>query len=750
MQSKSVIESVSGVLSSFNGLNVLFDPPADGPRSGTCVPISDSSLHPSLHGLIASEAPDGLFTHQQQAIESVLAGNHTIAATRTSSGKSLIFSLPAMDAICRDANATSMFLYPQKALANDQYAKLSAAISRVPELAELQSGKPHFVSRYDGSTAQDSKSQIRDQVQLLITNPDMLHIAILQYHQTHWARFFANLKLIAIDECHEYRGIFGTNVSYILRRLRQICKFHGSNPRFIATSATVADPQAHLHELAGCDFNLIGADQDGSKQGRRKFYMLGGSEHYLEFGRKLAVSLVASGLRVLAFCPSRVSAERMLAKMRKSTGELEDYVVVYRSGLKSTEREAIESQLRDGSKKLVFSTSALELGIDIGGLDVVLCMGLPNSMMSMWQRAGRVARTALNCDILGPTIQTIQEIRDEGKLSRPEFYCSDPHGEVSIRNTGESNYELVCDNEKVGDIGSFHLLREAPRGALYRHNGMVYRVMDVIQGKKIVRLRPERTRNETVSLVRKIIRQKYPLSVREYSGTTLAVARIDVTEFLQSVTEKDASGKAIRTSPGTNMPRHNLPTEGVALALRLSLVQTLQTQMANRVDVVLGSIERLMANLFPIVAGPCDSQDFSSGIEKTKAGELVIYLYDNVYDGVNLTSIAFDNIKPLLIKVEERIQSCDCQLACGCVRCIADPMREATTSKEDSLCIVRALMDLLETENPTTKHFARPDAGIGSSSTDIECMTCQTLVSASWKFCSNCGTQVEELSNVAV
>lgn len=810
MQSKSVIESVSGVLSSFSGLNVLFDPPADGPRSGTCVPISDSTLHPSLHGLIAAEAPDGLFTHQQQAIESVLAGNHTIAATRTSSGKSLIFSLPAMDAVCRDANATSMFLYPQKALANDQYAKLSAAIARVPELAELQSRKPYLVSRYDGSTAQDSKSQIRDQVQLLITNPDMLHIAILQHHQTHWARFFANLKLIAIDECHEYRGIFGTNVSYILRRLRQICKFHGSNPRFIATSATVADPQAHLHELAGCDFNLIGADQDGSKQGCRKFYMLGGSEHYLEFGRKLAVSLVASGLRVLAFCPSRVSAERMLAKLRKSTGELEEYVAVYRSGLKSNEREAIESQLRDGTKKLVFSTSALELGIDIGGLDVVLCMGLPNSMMSMWQRAGRVARagregaiilipgdspldahfarhpqelfnrnnealalnlanervacqhyacavhetvrgeSALNCDILGPTIQTIQELRDEGKLSRPEFYCSDPHGEVSIRNTGESNYELVCDNEKVGDIGSFHLLREAPRGALYRHNGMVYRVMDVIRGKKIVRLRPERTRNETVSLVRKKIRQKYPLSVREYSQATLSVTRIDVTEFLQSVTEKDASGKTIRTSPGTNMPTHYLPTEGVALALRPSLIQSLQARLTNRVDVVLGSIERLMANLFPIVAGPCDSQDFSSGIEKTNAGELVLYLYDNVYDGVNLTSIAFDNIKPLLEKVEDRIQSCDCQLACGCVRCIADPMREATTSKEDSLCIVRALIDLLETENPPTKHFARPDAGIGSSSTDIECTTCQTLVSASSKFCSNCGTRVEESSNVAV
>jgi len=811
MQSTSIIETVSRVIGAFAGTSVLFDPVADGPRDGQYAAGSKSSLHSSLNRLIESEAPSGLYRHQHSAIESVLAGNHTIAATRTSSGKSLIFSLPALDAVCHDPNATSLFLYPQKALANDQYAKLFKALSHVPELAQQQSRKPHYLSRYDGSTPQEDRKHIRDQAQLLITNPDMLHLGILQHHQTHWARFFKNLKLVAIDEGHEYRGIFGTNVSYILRRLRQICEFHGSSPRFIATSATVADPQAHLRELVGCDFNLVGAEEDGSKQGRRKFWMLGGQEHYFDYGRKLAMSLVQSGLRVLVFCPSRIAAERMLAKMRKPNGDLEDYVAVYRSGLKSTERETIEAQLRDGTKKLVFSTSALELGIDIGGLDVVVCLGLPNSMMSLWQRAGRVARagreggiilipgnspldahfarhpkelfnrnneslalnlanervacqhyacavnetvrgeSALDCSILGSTIQTIQELRDAGKLTRTEFYSSDPHSEVSIRNTGESNYQLVCDNETVGEIGSFHLLREAPRGALYRHNGNVYRVMDVIRGKKIVRLRSERTRNETVSLVRKKIKQKYPLSVREYSQATLSVARIDVTEFLQAVTEKDASGKTIRVSPGTGtgMPTHYLPTEGVALALRPSLVKSLQAQMKNRIEVVLGSIERLMANLFPIVSGPCDSQDFSSGIDKSNAGDLVLYLYDNVYDGVNLTSIAFDNVKPLLEKVENRILSCDCVDECGCVRCIADPMREAPSSKADSLLVVRTLIEMFVNENPTTRHFPRPDAGIESSTAEINCSSCKAFVSANAKFCPECGTRIEELSHVA-
>ncbi|MDZ4847870.1 MAG: DEAD/DEAH box helicase [Pirellulaceae bacterium] len=809
MTTASVIENISKVISAIKGTNVLFDPAADGPRDGQYTSRAETSLHSNLRCLIESEAPNGLYRHQHAAIESVLSGNDTIAATRTSSGKSLIFSLPALDAVCHDSNATSLLLYPQKALANDQYAKLSKAISYVPELVQIQNRKPHFVSRYDGSTLHDDRKLIRDQAQILITNPDMLHLGILQHHQTLWARFFKNLKLVAIDECHEYRGIFGTNVSYILRRLRQICEFHGSNPQFIATSATIADPQSHLRELVGCDFDLIGAEEDGSKQGRRKFWMLGGQEHYIEYGRKLAMGLVQAGLRVLVFCPSRITAERMLAKMRKQDGEIEDYVAVYRSGLKSTERETIEAQLRDGTKKLVFSTSALELGIDIGGLDVVVCMGLPNSMMSLWQRAGRVARagreggiilipgdspldayyarhpqelfnrnneslalnlanervacqhyacavhettrgeSALECEILGSTIKKIQELRDEGKLSRPEFYCSDPHAEVSIRNTGESNYKLMCGNDTVGDIGSFHLLREAPRGALYRHNGKIYRVTDVIRGEKIVRLRPERTRNDTVSLVRKKIKQKYPLSVREYFQATLAIARIDVTEFLQAVTEKDASGKTIRVSPGTGMPTHYLPTEGVALALRSSLVKSLQSQMKNRMEVVLGSIERLMANLFPIVSGPCDSQDFSSGIDKTNAGDLVLYLYDNVYDGVNLTAIAFDNIKSLLEKVEDRILSCDCAIESGCVRCIADPMREASSSKADSLLVARTLIQMFESENPATRHFPRPDAGLESATAVIECLKCTNVVSATTKFCPECGTRIEELSHVA-
>lgn len=810
MIQSSIIDLVQNTLQTLDGTKIYFDPPADGPREGRYANPNQSSLHPYLTDLISKAAPQGLYSHQHDAIECSLAGNNTIVATRTSSGKSLIFALPAMNNLCKDPNSTSLFLYPQKALANDQFGKLTTALQHVPYLADLQKSKPLLISRYDSSVPDDVRKASRDQAQMLLTNPDMLHIGILQHHMTHWSRFFKNLKLVAIDECHEYRGIFGTNVSYILRRLRQICAIHGSNPQFIATSATITDPQAHMHELVGCDFELIDASQDGSKQGRRKFWMAGSDEHYYDYGRKLAIALAEQGLRVLTFCPSRIAAERMLSRMRKPTGELADYVAVYRSGLRSEERESIETQLREGTKKLVFSTSALELGIDIGGLDVVICLGLPNSMMSLWQRAGRVARAgregaiilipgdspldayfavrpnelfsrdneslALNLtnarvacqhyacavaetgtgesglalSVLGRTVQNIQNLRDAGKLSRSEFYCHDPHREISIRNTGESNYRLLCDNEEVGEIGSFHLLREAPRGAIYRHNGMTYRVLDVIKGKKIVRLRPERTRHETISLVRTKIRQKSPLVIRQYSLATLALARIDVTEFLQSITEKDASGKSIRVSQPPGMPTHFLPTEGVALNISYKLVASLEPKMTTSFEIALGSIERLMANLFPIVSGPCDSQDFSSGIERTASGEYVLYLYDNVYDGVNLTSIAFDSMYPLLTKVQDRITSCECQDDCGCIRCIADPTRNTTSSKTDTLLLCKQLLAMFECEKPSTTHFAPPGSGIESSVMEIECPICNSHISSAARFCSNCGHRIEDIQNVSV
>ncbi len=433
---ESIIASVQDILSAEENLHTLYDPAVDGPRSGRYRSLAESQLHPDVKAALASRFEDGLYMHQHEAIESIQGGQNTVVATRTSSGKSLIYSLPVCDALCRDPQATALFLYPQKALANDQLLKLRQLMENIEPLADLQNSNPELVSRYDGSVPPQERKGIRENSQIVMSNPDMLHLGILNYHETNWRSFFEHLKYVVIDECHEYRGIFGTNVAYVLRRLRQICEFHGSSPQFIATSATVQDPKGHMELLTGAPFACVDADRDGSMQGRRKFWMVRGEDHYYDTGRKLGKKLADAGLTSLVFCPSRVSAERMVSRTVRPDELEASQTRVYRSGLSARQREEIENGLRTGDVKLVYSTSALELGIDIGEIDVVICVGLPHSMMSFWQRETELTRGTL-----------VEILKQSGRLAEfkvnPQAFMT----EVSKLITRTMN-ELVIDGIK--------------------------------------------------------------------------------------------------------------------------------------------------------------------------------------------------------------------------------------------------------------------------------------------------------------
>src|SRR5258706_2877965 len=184
------------------------------------------------------------------------------------------------------------------------------ATDDLPSLAAQRLANPHLIARYDGATPDDLKPGIRAGAQVLLTNPDMLHYAVLAWHEKHWGKFLARLRYVVVDECHEYRGIFGTNVSYLFRRLRALCKHYGSSPNFVATSATVQSPQEHMERLTGLPFECVGPDQDGSSQGMRKLWMVRPAEHPVDAGRKLTLELAEQGLTVLTFSPSRTAAER--------------------------------------------------------------------------------------------------------------------------------------------------------------------------------------------------------------------------------------------------------------------------------------------------------------------------------------------------------------------------------------------------------------------------------------------------------
>lgn len=763
MESSGIIGNVAQTLAEFEDISIHYDPRMLPETPGRFEPVETTNLCDEIKRFVASQYPSGLFTHQHRAIEHVMRGDNTVVATRTSSGKSLIYSLPVLDSLCHDADSTALFLYPQKALANDQLIKLREAVHAIPSLRELAAKSGYLVSRYDGATDDDEKPEIRASVQLLLTNPDMLHFSMLQWHEKHWGRLFSNLKYVIVDECHEYRGIFGTNVAYILRRLRQLCQMYGSCPSLIATSATVAQPQTHLETLVGLPFTCVGPDEDGSRQGARKFWMVSSDDHFYDFGRKLTMQLAEQGLSVLAFCRSRMAAERLMSRTIPGRNAEPDYVRVYRAGLSAKDREEIERGLRDKTVRVVYSTSALELGIDIGAIDVVLCIGLPNSMMSLWQRAGRATRSGkegavvlipadtpidsyyadspskffardheplvlnltnrrvvhqhyacavqevgndeelLSLDIVGDPFSTVKTLRSDGKLDEVEiFYQNDPHMELNIRSMGEGAYTLELDRVAIGEIDSFHLLREAYRNAIYRHGGQAYRVQGILKRERKVRLRRDSSGHETSSYIQKQIRLKRRYSYALYSQMTIATVGIDAKEFIVNVVEKDRAGKTTQSWPGNaGMPEYRLPTDGTRLHIHReawdSIVGALGQQMAQS---ALQSCERLLWSLFPTVTGPCDTQDFSSASQVASDGGAEIYLYDLVYDGADLAIGAFERMPDLLQKALERLCDCDCVLDEGCFRCIANPRIEEATSKIAS----RQLLETLATADQILIH----------------------------------------------
>lgn len=794
---KTTIDTVRAILGAMEGMTICHDPSSSAASDGTFLPTRPG-LHPELSTYLAREYPSGLFRHQAAALDLLMEGRNTVVATRTSSGKSLIYSVPVLDGLLAEPDSTALFLFPQKALANDQLQRLIATVEQIPTLSRRRAVNPQLISRYDGATPKDDRPSIRDRGQVILTNPDMLHYSILAYPKN-WARLLSRLRHVIVDECHEYRGIFGTNVSYLFRRLRALCKRHGSDPTFIATSATVQSPQDHMRRLTGLPFECVGADVDGSRQGERKLWMVKPEEHPYDAGRKLTLALADAGLTVLTFCMSRAAAERMMARAgRENKDDESPYVRVYRAGLTPVEREEIERGLRTRAVRAVFTTSALELGIDIGAVDVVVCVGLPPTMMSLWQRAGRAGRAGkqgavilipgqtpidayhashperllgqdheplvlnlsnqrvmhahyacavkeagdeqkIDADTLGEELAGVKARRDAGELRDEVFYLTDPHRGVRVRGTGDEAYKLVCDREEIGDIDPFHLLREAPRNGIYSHGGQRYRVQDVVQKERVVKLAREFSPHFTTSAVRTSIRVRRMPHIRQHGRVVVARATLDVNDYLLGVTEKHLNGEVVRNHPGAGMPNSWLPTEGSLLRLEKALWGDVVARLTEPIaKAAMETIARLFGSLFPTVTGPCDTTDYSAAADVTKDGLAAVYLYDAVPYGIGLTEQACDRMADLVDRVAERVRTCPCDTDDGCFQCVRNPQAEIAASKTAALTLLDAIRAELAIPAVFVQSPAAPpavDAGV--------CTDCKAPRTAKAKFCGDCGAKLE-------
>ncbi|CAN5465798.1 ATP-dependent helicase MrfA [soil metagenome] len=371
------------------------------PRAATFASVPEG-LHPALREALAGRGIDQLYCHQAEAFTAAKSGENVVITTGTASGKSLAYLLPVLQTSLEDPSARTLMLFPTKALAQDQLRGVLELVDRM--VTRSDRGAPSLIAGvYDGDTSPAERTRIRDRANLVLTNPDMLHSALLPNHgRRGFAHLFRNVRYIVIDELHSYRGAFGAHVANLMRRLLRVCAHHGSRPQFLCSSATIANARSHAETLCHQPFRLV--ERDGSPSAGKTVHFwqppLGERGTRRPVTAELAEllpHLVVAGHRTIAFCRSRKETEIVLKesrdRLRDVAGHDETHLIAgYRGGYLPEERRAVERALVDGSLRAVVSTNALELGIDIGELEVVVQGGFPGTRASFWQQLGRAGR----------------------------------------------------------------------------------------------------------------------------------------------------------------------------------------------------------------------------------------------------------------------------------------------------------------------------------------------------------------------
>jgi DEAD/DEAH box helicase domain-containing protein len=356
-----------------------------------------STIDPRLQSVLQDRGIHQLYSHQALAIDHALSGRHVVITTPTASGKTLCYNAPVLDGVLRDPATRALYLFPTKALAQDQLAELHELSDHLSRRSELEIG----AFTYDGDTPQDARRAIRGRAHVVLSNPDMVHSGVLPHHPR-WAKLFENLRYVVIDELHAYRGVFGSHLTNVLRRLRRICRHYGSSPTFICSSATIANPRELAESLVEEPFELV--SESGAPSGEKCFLFvnppvvnrqLGIRRSYLAETRRVAAEFLKRRLQVIVFAQSRLATEILTTYLKEDfdgpPGTRHE-IRGYRGGYLPQRRREIEKGLREGSVRAVVSTNALELGIDIGALDVCVMAGYPGTIAATWQRAGRAGR----------------------------------------------------------------------------------------------------------------------------------------------------------------------------------------------------------------------------------------------------------------------------------------------------------------------------------------------------------------------
>ncbi|MCK5054985.1 MAG: DEAD/DEAH box helicase, partial [Anaerolineales bacterium] len=433
-----------------------------------------------------------LYSHQAAAVEAASRGENVVVVTGTASGKTLCYNLPVLQTLLSDPEARGLYLFPTKALSQDQSAGLNSFLEVLNATDQIP------VRTYDGDTPRARRRAIRDDVRILITNPDMLHAGILPHHPR-WAALFENLRWVVLDELHVYRGIFGSNVANLLRRLRRVCRFYKSDPIFILTSATIANPKELAERLIESPVILVSQDMDGSPRAEKHVVIynppvidpaLGIRRAYTLESTRVAESFLREKVQTAVFARARMTTEVLLGYLRDSYEQMNgdpNAIRGYRGGYLPLERREIERGLRSGEVLGVVATNALELGVDIGQLGAAVVAGYPGTIASLWQQMGRAGRRN---EVSAAVLIASAAPLDQFVATHP-FYLFERSPEMGLINPDNlaillrhlrcAAFELPFEtDERFGSVEDISVLLDflAEEGDLHRSNGSYHWVAD--------------------------------------------------------------------------------------------------------------------------------------------------------------------------------------------------------------------------------------------------------------------------------
>lgn len=432
-----------------------------------------------LMSVLIEKDIERIYSHQASALNAIKNGKNVIIVTPTASGKTLCYNIPVLDAILKDDSSRALYLFPTKALSQDQLKELYLLLTALDEGIKTYT--------YDGDTPNSARQAIRKKGNIVVTNPDMLHLGILPHH-TKWINLFRNLKYIIIDEIHIYRGVFGSHLANVIRRLKRICRFYGSTPQFICCSATIANPLELSQKIVGEKFDLV--DNNGAPQGEKHFLFynppvvnkeLGIRRSVIKEVARMVTSFLDFDIQTIIFARSRLTTEVLTSYLKdflQRSGRSKDIVRGYRGGYLPNLRREIEKGIREGEIKGVVSTNALELGIDIGQLDACIMAGYPGSISSTWQQAGRAGRrTNTSIAILVASSNPIDQfvINHSGYFfgESPESVVIDPNNlSILMNHIRCASFELPFnEGEDFGTEKLEDILKHLENKGLLRHVG---------------------------------------------------------------------------------------------------------------------------------------------------------------------------------------------------------------------------------------------------------------------------------------